>query len=140
LSFNYPAEWFVGLDPEGALALSNQDDIEDVLPDEGQVIVYIFTATFSGLFTTPESVLEDINSENDLNWSETESLQIGGVDAAYAETDPAEFGGLILGTYVIEFVPEEDLYLRASAIGEPEVIREYTPIIRAVLASARYEG
>ncbi len=138
-SFNYPAGWFVGLDPEGALALSNQDDIEDVLPDEGQVIVYLFTATFTGIFTTPESILEDLNAENDLNWSETESLQINGADAAYAETDPADFGGLVLGTYVVELRPEDDLYLRASIIGEPAVVREFTPIIRSVIASARFE-
>jgi len=138
-SFNYPIGWFVGLDPEGALALSNQDDIEDVLPDEGQVIIYIFTQTFTGLLTSPESILRDINEENDLNWGEIQTLDIGGADAAYAENDPSDFGGLVLGSYVLELVPEDDLYLRASAIAEPDVLAEYTPIIRQVLASARFE-
>jgi len=137
-SYNYPATWVLDADTGGIPVLTNQAGVGESFK-EGQIIIYITYSSFTGILTSPQSILRNLNADTDLTWGEIQELEINGRPAAYAENDPRDFGGFIAGAYVVDLYPDEDLYLRVTVLGMPEDVEANTPIIRSIIASARYE-
>lgn len=137
-SYNYPADWVQDIDLGDSPVLTNQTGVGEDL-QEGQIVIYISYFPFTGIFTSPEAALRDLNAETDLTWGEIQSIEVDGRPAAYVENDPSDFNGLIAGTYVTELYADEDLYVRLTVLGAPEDVAANTPILRSILASARYQ-